>query len=67
MTSNLEIWRRACALVEEHGPGAGLYAGLRSKALLKQYDVAGHLLWKRIAKAVRELQRDKPARGEWLN
>jgi len=35
--------------------------------LLAQYDVDGHLLWKRIASAVREIQRDKPAAGEWLH
>jgi hypothetical protein len=67
MQSNLEVWRRACALVKEHGSDAGLYAGLRSKALLKQDDVDGHLLWKRIATAVKELQRERPEDGEWVN
>jgi hypothetical protein len=67
MKSNLEVWRRACALLKEHGAEAGFYAGLRAQALLKQSDVDGHLLWKRIATAVKELQRQKPAQGEWVN
>jgi hypothetical protein len=65
--SNLDVWRAAGALLAEHGAEAGLYAGLRAKALLAQSDVDGHLLWKRIGKAVRELQREKPLAGEWVN
>ena len=65
--SKADVWRAASALVIEHGADAGFVARLRADALLKQYDVDGHLLWKRIASAVKELQRDKPAAGEWLN
>ncbi len=65
--SQTEVWRAASALVIEHGSEARFVARLRADALLAQYDVDGHLLWKRIARAVRELQREKPARGEWLN
>jgi hypothetical protein len=65
--SNSDVWRTASALVVEHGSEAGFVARLRADTLLKQYDVDGHLLWKRIARAVREIQRDKPATGEWLN
>lgn len=65
--SKVDIWRTASALVTEHGLDAGFVAGLRADALLAQYNVDGHLLWKRIKKAVRELQRDKPIAGEWIN
>lgn len=65
--SKTDVWRTASALVVEHGRDAGFVARLRADALLAQYDVDGHLLWKRIARAVRELQREKPAPGEWLN
>ncbi|HXS40990.1 MAG TPA: hypothetical protein VN766_12460 [Stellaceae bacterium] len=67
MKAKIDIWRAASALVEEHGAEAGVYARLRAEALLAQYDVDGHLLWKRITRAVRELQRAKPIAGEWLN
>jgi len=67
MKPKIDIWRAASALVEEHGGDAGIYARLRAETLLAQYDVDGHLLWKRITRAVKELQRDKPAAGEWLN
>ena len=66
-TGKTNVWHAASALVTEHGSHARFVARLRADALLKQYDVDGHLLWKRIASAVREIQRDKPAAGEWLN
>lgn len=65
--SKTDVWRAASALVVEHGADAGFVARLRADALLKQYDVDGHLLWKRITTAVKELQREKPLAGEWMN
>lgn len=65
--SKAEVWRAASALVVEHGSDARFVAKLRAEAFLAQYDVDSHLLWKRIAHAVREIQRDKPLAGEWLN
>jgi hypothetical protein len=62
-----EVWRAASALVVEHGREARFVARLRADTLLAQYDVDGHMLWKRIASAVKEIQREKPSAGEWLN
>lgn len=67
MKSTGEIWRTASALVIEHGADASFAAALRAEALRAQYDVDGHLLWKRITKAVKELQRNKLNDGEWMN
>jgi len=67
MKSKADIWRAASALVIEHGADARFVARLRADALRAQYDVDGHLLWKRITRAVRELQREKPLAGEWLH
>ena len=67
MKSKVDIWHTASALVTEHGDNAGFVAALRADALLAQYDVDGHLVWKRIRKAIRELQRDKPTDDEWVN
>jgi hypothetical protein len=67
MKSKVDIWRTASALVTEHGNDAGFVAALRADALLAQYDVDGHLTWKRIRKAVRELLRDHPTDGEWAH
>ena len=67
MRGTLDIWRTAGAIVAEHGSNARLFAALRSKALLAQSDVDGHLQWKRITHAIKELQREQRSAGEWLN
>ncbi len=67
MTREMEIWQTAIALVTEHGGDAAFVAALRADTLLAQYDVDGHLKWKRVRKAVRELRREKPKAGEWVN
>ena len=67
MKGEIDIWRTAGALVTEHGADACFAAALRAEALRAQYDVDGHLLWKRITKAVKELQRNKLTDGEWMN
>ena len=68
MKSNkLDIWHTAAALVTEHGRDAAFVAALRADTLLAQYDVDGHLTWKRIRKAIRELHRATPKSGEWVN
>lgn len=67
MKNQIDVWRAACAIVSEHGSNARFFASLRADALRAQSDIDGHLLWKRIQKAIKEIQRDKPADGEWLN
>ena len=67
MTPEVDIWRAAQILIEQRGEDAGFVAALRADTLLAQYDVDGHLVWKRIRKAIRELHRDKPIDGEWVN
>jgi hypothetical protein len=67
MTKKTDIWHTAAALVTEHGRDAVFVATLRAEALLAQYDVDGHLRWKRIKKAIRELHRATPNAGEWMN
>lgn len=67
MKSKVDVWRTASALITEHGKDAGFVAALRADAQLAQYDVDGHLAWKRIRKAVREILRDRPAEGERIH
>jgi hypothetical protein len=67
MKPKIDVWRTASALLAEHGSSAVFVAALQADALLAQYDVEGHLAWKRVRMALRELQRAKPAAGEWLN
>ncbi len=64
MTSDLDIYRSAKLLNDQHGEDAGLKAAMRADAMLEKGAMAGAATWRRIVKAVEELQRTEPAPGE---
>ena len=64
MTSDLDIFRSASVLIREHGDGAALEAAQRADALLERGDMEGAAVWRRIVRAVEELQRRERHEGE---
>ncbi len=64
MTSDLDIYRSAQALVKQHGADAPIHAAMRADALLEKGDLDGGAVWKRILRAVEELQGPEPGPGE---
>ena len=64
MTSDLDIYRSAQALVKQHGADAPIHAAMRADELLEAGDLDGYAVWKRIVKAVEELQGTVPKSGE---
>ncbi len=63
MTSDLEIFRSAQMLVKRHGQDAPIHAAMRADELLDKGDLDGYAVWKRIVRAVEELQRVEPRPG----
>ncbi len=63
MVSDLEIYRSANVLVQQHGEDAPIEAAMRADAMLEAGDLDGHAVWCRIAKAVEELLEQKPSLG----
>ena len=63
MTSDLDIYRTANILIREHGEDAPIQAAMRADALLAKGDLEGCAVWKRVLRAVGELQRTKPGLG----
>ena len=57
MVSDLDIYRSANVLVKHHGPDAPIHAAMRADAMLEKGDLDGYAVWKRILRAVEELQR----------
>ncbi len=55
MTSDLEIYRSAKLLIDQHGEDAGLEAAMRADAMLEKGAMAGAATWRRIVKAVEEV------------
>ncbi len=56
MVSDLDIWRSAQLLINQHGDNAELVACLRLDQLIGRGDPAGEAAWERILTKVRELQ-----------
>ncbi len=64
MPSEIDIFRSAAVLIREHGAGAALEAAQRADAMLEKGDMEGAAVWKRIVRAVEELQRRERHEGE---
>jgi hypothetical protein len=66
VTSDPDIYRAAKLLMDQHGQNAPLRAAERADQLLEAGDMIGAATWRRILKAVEELQRG-PKKGEAVN
>ncbi len=64
MTSTLDIYRTANVLIREHGEDAALEAAQRADAMLEKGNMEGAAVWRRVLKAVEEMQRKERAPGE---
>ena len=64
MVEEIEIWRAANQLVKRYGEDAGFEAAKQADAMIERGDPEGLAVWKRILRAVDELQRDKPNQSE---
>ncbi len=64
MTSDPDIWRSAQVLVKRHGQDAPIHAAMRADELLEAGDLDGATVWKRILRAVEELQGTEPKPGQ---
>ncbi len=60
MIPDLDIYRSAQVLVRHYGQDAPIHAAMRADAMLDKGDLDGCATWKRILRAVEELQRVKP-------
>ena len=66
MTSDLDIHLSANLLVKRHGADAPIHAVMRADAMLEKGDLEGQVVWKRIVRAVEEIQRTDRPSGEVL-
>ncbi len=64
MIPNIDIFRSANLLVKQHGEDAPIEAAMRADATLDKADLDGYAVWKRILRAVGELQGTVPVSGE---
>ncbi len=67
MLPALDIYRSANVLIKRHGPDAPIHAAMRADGMLDKGDLDGSAVWRRILRAVEELVRKEPAKGERIN
>ncbi len=60
MIPDRDIWRSANLLVKRHGEDAPIHAAMRADAMLEAGDLEGCAVWRRILRAVEELQGATP-------
>jgi len=57
MIHDRDIYRSANIIVKHHGQDAPIEAAMKADAMLKLADLDGCAVWKRILRAVEELQK----------
>jgi hypothetical protein len=63
----IDIWRTAKILMDAHGDKAWLEAAQRADHAIEDGNTDAEAVWKRVLKAITELDRQKPAEGQGLN
>ena len=65
MIPDLDIWRAANVITkQQYGKDAPIRAAMRADAMLDKGDLDGYAVWRRILRAVEELQGTAPKSGE---
>ena len=64
MIPDLDLYRAANFLVKQHGNDVPIHAAMRADAMFEAGDLDGYAVWKRILRAVEELQGTAPKSGE---
>ncbi len=64
LISDLDVYRSANVLMKHHGQNAPIKTAMRADAMLEAGDLDGYAVWRRILRAVEELQRAAPKPGE---
>ncbi len=67
MIPDLDIYRAANVIINQYGEDAPIHAAMRADATLEAGDLNGYAVWKRRLRAVEELVRKEPAKGERIN
>ena len=64
MIPDLDLYRAASVIIKQYGQDAPIHAAMRADAMLEVGDLDGYSVWRRILRAVGELQGTEPKSGE---
>ncbi len=60
MIPDIDIYCSANVIIKQYGQDAPIHAAMRADAMLEAGDLGGYAVWKRILRAVEELQGATP-------
>ena len=64
MPSEIDIFRSAKLLIDQHGEDAPIHAAMQADKRMEAGDLDGCAVWKRVIQAIRELLDQKPPGDE---
>jgi hypothetical protein len=56
MIPDIDIYRSAKLLIDQHGEEAAIFAGMQVDECLEKGDIDGKVMWLSVIKAIEELQ-----------
>ena len=66
--NQIDIYRSAKFLLDQHGESAGTVAAMRADEFLERGDIDGAVVWRRIMRAIEELSaKVGPKHGEHVH
>ena len=60
MTSDLDIYRSAKLLIDQHGEDAPIFAAMQADKCLEGGDLDGKAVWMEVIRAIKELLNQQP-------
>jgi len=60
MTTNIDIYRTANLMIQQHGEEAAIQAAMKADEMLAQGNLDGKAVWLGVIKAIEELQATEP-------
>ncbi len=60
MPSEIDIYRSAKLLIDQHGEDAAIFAAQRADKCLESGDLDGKAVWMRVIRAIKELLNQQP-------
>ncbi len=64
MVADLDIYRSARLLIDQHGEDAPIFAAMQADKRAEAGDRKGRAVWLRVIRTIEELQRTRPRRDE---
>jgi hypothetical protein len=61
MIQDIEIYRSAKLLIDQHGDEASIFAGMQADECLEKGDLDGKVVWLAVIKAIEKLQDVSPS------